>query len=759
MKPQFQHQVVTSFSMWLDHIILKKGQAYQNIESTLYYQEDSRLDPGYIAFASPHKQWVTDSSIEGAKIIEGIILDGYYLKANQQEVIYDFENGRVLIPRQLANPSSNVEAVYSVKDFNIYITDQTEEELLIESKFDKNSRYAEDIFEGIKPYDQVVPAIFLSYEYGENIPFAFGGEDITQSNIRCVVFAENSYQLDGIFSLLKDTNTTSITNVGYNEFPLNEFGSLKYGKYDYQDLSERYYNVNNTQSLLHIDKVTVSKLNDRVAKKSHPGLYIGFVDFTIRAHRFPRQELTEPVASRPPALDYIPIAPYELTLITIQKPYAPYDFSIDTNLPYAPYGLFLTKTRHTRLQPGEVASISILQGGKLIIKLDGYAGQIAYLNIFGESIKIGSDANDNLIWDGHVFQSRNETINVTVAGAEFEVKWLGTGSQIIELTRSNVTSWNEFTVDVYIPCSSVETNESGLQTPVLERVEEETTSNRNPEWIWTKLKDAVYYEVDDVFGNIIQVEDHKYSSGQNLKDGEYSIQVRAVNSAGLKSEWSNELRYIIDSTSPKTPPVVTINSGPYDNYIDVSWDTDERDIKQYHVELIDEVLHDTQTFEIIKTTEKTFYKELREGRYTLNVYSEDSAGNLSKPFKYVFRIGMRFDLIRTQISSDPVLTFSVLPTSGMHKVRNEKGQTNNYAIAREELVIVRPSKNTVFLNQVMDTQQDIMLYTEGGKEILLQFIQFNTATPYYQTGKYGIFKMTEAIDKADEIKQLRVFMF
>ena len=110
---------------------------------------------------------------------------------------------------------------------------QTEEELLIETKFDKNSRFDQDIFEGIKPYDQVVPAIFTSYEQGENIPFAFGGQDITESKIRCVVFAENSYQLDGIFSILKDLNLSTIANVGFNEHPLNEFGDLKYGIYDY----------------------------------------------------------------------------------------------------------------------------------------------------------------------------------------------------------------------------------------------------------------------------------------------------------------------------------------------------------------------------------------------------------------------------------------------------------------------------------------------------------------------------------------------
>ena len=75
MKPQFQHQIVTSFALWLDNAICCRGEAFQNIESTLYHQEDPRLDPNYLAFASPHKQWIYDSSIEGAQVIDGITLD------------------------------------------------------------------------------------------------------------------------------------------------------------------------------------------------------------------------------------------------------------------------------------------------------------------------------------------------------------------------------------------------------------------------------------------------------------------------------------------------------------------------------------------------------------------------------------------------------------------------------------------------------------------------------------------------------------
>lgn len=341
MKPQFQHQLITSFALWLDHAILLKGEAFQNIDSSFYHQPDDRLDPEFISFASPHKQWVTDSSIPNAKIINSILLNGQEIKRDNNGIRYDFNNGRVIIPRGIAKESDVVEGKYAVKDFNIYITDQTEEELLIETKFDKNSRFDQDIFKGVKPYDQVVPAIFISYEEGYNVPFAFGGQDITKSSIRCVVFAENSYQLDGLFSILKDLNHLVVANVGFNEHPLNEFGDLKFGYYDYADLSDRYYHEKNSHSTFHIDRVGVSKLNDKVAKKAHPGLYIGFIDFELGSYRFPRAELVEPQASRPPKQQLAPLAPFGMKLDR-GLPNAPFGLTLDIsnqNLPNQPYNL------------------------------------------------------------------------------------------------------------------------------------------------------------------------------------------------------------------------------------------------------------------------------------------------------------------------------------------------------------------------------------------------------------------------------------
>ena len=452
MKPQFHHQLVTSFILWLEHIVLCKGEAFQNKTTNLYYQADPRLDDEYLAFASPYKQWVTDSSIareHKATIIDGITLDGFYIKRGAQGIRYDFDNGRVLIPRNLATSLSTVQASYSVKDFNTYITDQTEEELLIETKFDKNSRFDQDVSSGIKPYDQVVPAIFASYEGSRNVPFAFGGEDTTETHMRCVVFAEDSYQLDGLFSILNDLNYSNFANVGFNEHPLDEFGGLKNGSYDYADLTYRYFNYSNFS---YIDRIQVSKLNDRVAKKSHPGLFMGFIDVDIKSNRFPRQPLVEPVASRAPTIGYTPLPPYQITLTVTEKPLPPYELNLNKGLPYEPYDLFLSTIKHFRLSAGDVASVLVSQTSELLIKLDGSPGQIAFLSILGETIQIGNSASGKLVWDGYTFGSIGETIQKVINGVTFDITWHSTGSQVIKLKRVSGSSDYEVEVAIYVPC-------------------------------------------------------------------------------------------------------------------------------------------------------------------------------------------------------------------------------------------------------------------------------------------------------------------
>ena len=94
MKPQYQHEVLTSFMLWFDNHLLTKGEAYSNKTGTLHYFDDSRLPDSYKAYASPYKQWVNDSSATGST--NPIIPTSFMGSGRNDGVIFDFENGRII---------------------------------------------------------------------------------------------------------------------------------------------------------------------------------------------------------------------------------------------------------------------------------------------------------------------------------------------------------------------------------------------------------------------------------------------------------------------------------------------------------------------------------------------------------------------------------------------------------------------------------------------------------------------------------------
>ena len=282
MKPQFQHELTTSFMLWADNFVCNKAEAFQNYVSPLYPMgTDDQLGSGFVTCSSPHKQWVFDDSVDGAQIPSGIYNNGTFMNRGDDGLIIDFDDGRVILDASFGDSNTTLSGEYSVKEFNWYITNQTEEQLIVDSKFDSNGRFKQEL-SGIAPHAQVVPAIFVNPEVVENEPFAFGGEDKTTTNIRCVVFAENSYQLDGALSVFADSKNEVFGKLKYSDYPLTEYGDIT-GSFNYME-----FVASEPRSLFHVEEVRVSKLSDRVSKNIDPSLFVGFVDFEITNLRFPR---------------------------------------------------------------------------------------------------------------------------------------------------------------------------------------------------------------------------------------------------------------------------------------------------------------------------------------------------------------------------------------------------------------------------------------------------------------------------------------
>jgi hypothetical protein len=281
MKPQFKHELMTSFMLWFDHELLQKGEAYSNQTGFLYYDDDSRLPSPYKAYASPYKQWVNDSSIFGdTNPVIPTSFNGYDRTDN---IIFDFENGRIIETGGAFSTNEVLSGTFAVKDFNIYLTNETEEDLILENKFQSNSRYSMSP-SGVKPYDQMTPAIFINSEFMTNEGFAFGGEDKTTSIIKAVVLAEDSYQLDGVLSIFADSARKSFSKIPFSGHPATEYGDIKNGSYNYISLNNSY----SASNPYYIEDVTVSKFSERAQNKVPGGIQVGFIDFEVSTIRFPR---------------------------------------------------------------------------------------------------------------------------------------------------------------------------------------------------------------------------------------------------------------------------------------------------------------------------------------------------------------------------------------------------------------------------------------------------------------------------------------
>lgn len=304
MKPQFQHEATTSFALWLDNYFIRQGEGFSNKEGELYYKPDERLpvypeDPilGLASYNSEYKQWVcnNDATAEGAIVPSGVYIDtgaGYdFCHRGESGVNVDFENGRVLVSGFYfpeIYDKLKIKAQFSVKDINVYLTDDVEENLVLQNKYNVNSRTVPDLGkgQGLEPYEQVAPAAFVSMERTVNTPFALGGEDLTHLYYRVVIFAENLYQLDGAMALCADAYNAGICNIGYDDYPLNEFGDTKDYYFSYYETAK---NSEKVPKLMFVDDVKSSKISDRLSKTTNPNLFLGFIDFEVCQSRFTRR--------------------------------------------------------------------------------------------------------------------------------------------------------------------------------------------------------------------------------------------------------------------------------------------------------------------------------------------------------------------------------------------------------------------------------------------------------------------------------------
>jgi len=290
MKTQFENRVMSSLLLFVDHVLLKHGDAYTNHGS--YFEEVTQNYTNFYSYGAPFKQFVSDSSISGSPGYSApSIMSGAHINSGGGWKFFpvgtsgmhsvNYRQGEVNLTTQITG-ANRISGSYAVKDFNTYLTTLSEEEILFETKY-KVRPTTFQTTTGLPPGTQTYPAIFMKGSTSENVPFAFGGSDQTNINVRMVVLADSAFNLDAACSILKDVVKTNVYLI-QDELPFDAVGAYTGKAYNYTGIATGDNRVFLNKAMVSKNVGSLSAYN-----KIHPEMHTAFVDYELIIARFPRK--------------------------------------------------------------------------------------------------------------------------------------------------------------------------------------------------------------------------------------------------------------------------------------------------------------------------------------------------------------------------------------------------------------------------------------------------------------------------------------
>lgn len=286
MKAQFSHELLSSFYLWFENkLISSDSKAYKKDQSNSFVLTSFKDVPStHVAYQGKFRQLVADQNIDKAN--SGIFVNSGFVTGANTGMYIDYNNGRVIFP--VASGSGlSITANNTIKEINTYLTEDDEEQLLIQGDFvDSAAQSSTHLFSKTSKLNEktyILPACFINIIKGDSEPLSFGGEVDTKTRIRVIVMALDNYTLVGTLSLFEDTQEEIIRHIPYSNFPYGPFNSLKSYPYSYSALSSQY----SENSL--IERVRTSKVTSpEIVNKFDKNVLIGFIDFDLSSYRFPR---------------------------------------------------------------------------------------------------------------------------------------------------------------------------------------------------------------------------------------------------------------------------------------------------------------------------------------------------------------------------------------------------------------------------------------------------------------------------------------
>lgn len=274
MKKQFIHKFSTSYLLWFENFLNKKGEVYTSKEIEFKYSGPSSFYVGVDEWQSSYESIIYDSSLKNAVVTPEILYDGGFSARIQ------FVGGNILCRPMHKN---NIKLLCSPQECSVAFSNLTEGEIItnvIEEALEKRKK-KKNIF--------LTPKIVLCIDDFTNDPFAFGG--MVNSKIACkaVIFSQDQYFLDGVLSIFNDSKDEIFAEIDDENYPLNEMGCLKekfikLGEFSYDKVSKE--SLQNKNNVFYVDNVFCSKSNDKISREATANLYIGFIEFDISCERY-----------------------------------------------------------------------------------------------------------------------------------------------------------------------------------------------------------------------------------------------------------------------------------------------------------------------------------------------------------------------------------------------------------------------------------------------------------------------------------------
>jgi len=279
MIAQHENNVMASFMLYLDNKVCTKGKAFTNYAS--FFNSTRKEYSSIYGYGSPFRQFVMDESITNSPyIMTGAYLDGDPIHLGTSGFHSISHNKGHLYFTQEVTGENRLSGNFAVKDYNIYLSNDTEAEILFETKHHTNPKIIETA-KALDPEVKTFPAIFIKSASSNNEPHSYGGWDNTIMDLRCVILSDSSFSLDAVCSILRDLSRTSVPFV-QDELPFNSLGAYTGKAFNYTGIA--------TGDGPWIDSVEISQnLGVDTYSENRSDVYSAFADFRLFDVRKPRE--------------------------------------------------------------------------------------------------------------------------------------------------------------------------------------------------------------------------------------------------------------------------------------------------------------------------------------------------------------------------------------------------------------------------------------------------------------------------------------